>query len=258
MTTSVPAIAPEVLEKVVWLATLFETLRVGSAMDTCKREESASDDHAGNGFMIFLLVLTFLVALVEVADVGTKYLDRGTLKRLLGLVGIQLMTFEGTDAAATGEEQRAGQWSLGECLALFVVAVMTWKWLTERPHPRTAEESSQTVPEEMIEEAETSEDERDPTVFDRDPRQEMPSPSSPASAPEAVPEPEGCVASPQFDEQLWHTQSNGPRTKVFVTAWGKRFHRARQCQGLLSARRVMATTKEAAQRDGKTPCLYCG
>ena len=65
MTTSVPAIAPEVLEKVVWLATLFETLRVGSAMDTCKREESASDDHTGNGFMIFFLVLTLLLTLLS-------------------------------------------------------------------------------------------------------------------------------------------------------------------------------------------------
>ena len=48
------------------------------------------------------------------------------------------------------------------------------------------------------------------------------------------------------------------RTRVYVTHWGKRWHRIRQCQGLLSARRVDPTTRTAAERGGYSACRYCG
>ena len=65
-------------------------------------------------------------------------------------------------------------------------------------------------------------------------------------APEQVPEPE----PERTGDQGWD--------RVYVTPFGKRWHKKRQCQGLLSARRVEPITQPRAEQGGYSACRYCG
>ena len=44
---------------------------------------------------------------MNTADIGTKYLDASTMRRLVGLLGIRLLTLDGAEAVRFDDKRRA-------------------------------------------------------------------------------------------------------------------------------------------------------
>ena len=106
----------------------------------------------------------------NVADIGTKFLDGATLRRLIGLMAVRLATLEGAAAtraienlADDGEEVQVTMgFSFGLSmeagavkLTTIMIAVVLFiallvKLVVARPRPSTRESSSQTDPQERI------------------------------------------------------------------------------------------------------------
>ena len=53
-----------------------------------------------------LVVLETVHTKVKTADIGTKYLDAPTMRRMMGLLGVSLLTLDGAEAVRCDDERR--------------------------------------------------------------------------------------------------------------------------------------------------------
>ena len=100
------------------------------------------------------MVLETVHTKVNTADIGTKYLDASTMRKLVGLLGVRLRTLDGAEAVRFDDERRmqTDGWIVFLWIAAAAVAVVLVTMWSKRKAVCVAHIGTQTENVDVIDE----------------------------------------------------------------------------------------------------------